>query len=311
MDFGRLTNVDHVDFALPADPPETLRVLGGQKRRRAPVVLIGTPRFADRGFLGKIYPRGTPPNRYLDEYARSFSAIELNSTYYGVRPEAIAHWCSLVPDTFRFCPKFPQEISHQKELRDADAETEAFFGAIAGFGRRLGPAWLVLPPSFGPRQLPSLIDYLARHAARGPMAIEFRHEGWFRDTGAWRDAMQVLEAHEVATIVTDVAGRRDAAHMRLTTSWAFVRFAGNRLHPTDFSRLDRWCERFVRWFGEGLRTLHLFLHQPDEHLCVELAEHVATRLFELGRIEVPRPRRVVSAVQGSLFDGPKAAAGDA
>jgi hypothetical protein len=43
--------------------------------------------------------------------------------------------------------------------------------------------------------------------------------------------------------MSDTYGRRDCVHMELTTPEATIRFAGNNLAPSDYTRLDAWVER--------------------------------------------------------------------
>ena len=59
----------------------------------------------------------------------------------------------------------------------------------------------------------------------------------------------------MGAVITDTAGRRDCVHQRLTTPFAFIRFVGNNLHPTDYSRMDDWVERIQEWFDQGLERV--------------------------------------------------------
>ena len=101
--------------------------------------------------------------------------------------------------------------------------------------------------------------------------------------------------------MSDVAGRRDVLHMKLTTKKAFIRFTGNSLHKSDFERLDEWSDQIQNWRDHGLEELYFFLHQPDESLCVELAEHIAPQLQELTDFEIIAPKRLKTQKQLDLF----------
>ena len=61
-------------------------------------------------------------------------------------------------------------------------------------------------------------------------------------------------------------------HMRLTTPIAMVRFVGNGLHPTDYTRIDEWVERIVSWQKMGLREVYFFTHEPDNLLAPDIAK---------------------------------------
>ena len=97
MEFGRLECVDAVDFRLPPDDPGTKAVLTRlQGSGEQPRVHLGTPRWADPGYVGTLYPRGTPSRDYLRCYGEQFDTIELNTTFYRVEREDITRWLSLI-----------------------------------------------------------------------------------------------------------------------------------------------------------------------------------------------------------------------
>ena len=87
----------------------------------------------------------------------------------------------------------------------------------------------------------------------------------------------------MTAIITDTAGRRDCAHMALSTPKTLIRFVGNGLHPSDFERLDRWAERLLGWVDHGLQQAFVFFHQQDEAQTVDLAEHLERRFAAAGR----------------------------
>ncbi|NNE07699.1 MAG: DUF72 domain-containing protein [Gemmatimonadetes bacterium] len=312
MDFGKLTNVETVDFTLPADHPDTARFLasrtasredgGARDQARAPRVLLGCPRWADRGFRGRIYPPKTKQAEQLAAYAKSFDTIELNTTFYGVREELVGRWKAQVPGRFRFCPKIPKAISHHRQLQNAEGEMERFVRAVSAFGDRLGPSWILLPPGFRPAQHGALRAFLDRWSAELELAVELRHEEWFApaNTSLLQETFAHFEETGTTAILTDVAGRRDVLHQRLTANRAIVRFVGNRLHATDYARVDAWSERLAAWLDRGLGSVYLWLHQPEEALNVEIAERFATSLEARG-IGARKPVRYDTKVQGELF----------
>lgn len=301
MDFGRLPDIRHVDFRLPPDHPDTAAFLGragGGPRR----VYLGAPVWSHPGFLGKIYPPRARPDAYLAHYADHFETIELNSTWYGVTPERVARWVAATPPEFRFCPKITREVSHEGQSFLGDEATRRFCQVIRGFDARLGPAWLLLPPSVGPELWPDLRRWLRSFPVDIELAIELRHAAWFADAARLRDVFHELEQQGVSAIISDVAGRRDVLHQRVTAPTVLLRFAGHRLDPTDFTRLDAWATRLTSWFEQGLSTAYVFFHQPDEHEVVELALHLGERLGKaLEDVEIRMPRLWQQAEQGELF----------
>ncbi|MBC7923356.1 MAG: DUF72 domain-containing protein, partial [Ferruginibacter sp.] len=214
MDFGKVKpeEMARIDFALPPDHAFTSRTLPGPPAG-APQVFVGCPIWASKDWAGKVYPPGAREKEYLKHYARQFNTIELNTTHYRIPdPDTIEKWKLATAPGFRFCPKIPQVISHDRALVDAEALTQAFCLSVAGLGERLGVAFLQLPPSFGPANGPILANYLRQFPASIPLAVEFRHPDWFNQPAVWHQTLAMLRDHGVSTVITDVAGRRDALH---------------------------------------------------------------------------------------------------
>lgn len=304
MDFGRLSDLRYVDFRLPPDHPETAATLArtAAAGSGAPAVLVGAPIWTNKAWLGSYFPAGSKETDYLHHYARQFNSIELNTTHYRI-PEAatVRKWREAVPAGFRFCPKIPQSISHERELYNADDLTATFCRAISGLEDRLGLSFLQLPPTFGPAHLPRLERYLLDFPAYVPLAVELRHPAWFADAGLRENVFSMLEALGKTLVITDVAGRRDVLHQRLTTPIAFIRFNGHGLIPSDYARADAWAERLAAWLNAGLQTVYFFVHQKDILHTPVWTQYFLTRLNALTGLAVTPPRIIPQPVQGSLF----------
>ena len=277
MKFGRLESLAGVDFTLPADLPATDTFLSGLPAPSGPpIIRIGTPRWADKSFVGTLYPPATPARQYLRAYGEQLDTIELNATYYRADAATIGKWAKEVPERFRFCPKLSKIISHQLQLVDVDEATARFLDAIRSFGDRLGPAWLLLPDSFGPDRFALLERFIERWPKEIGLGVELRHPAWFERGG--EVAFDLFEARNVVSIITDTAGRRDVIHQRVTSSTVILRFVGNALHPSDFERIDAWVRRLADWTSRGVTSVFIFLHQPDEALNLPIASRAITGL---------------------------------
>ncbi|MDO6390866.1 DUF72 domain-containing protein [Pontibacter sp. BT731] len=303
MDFGKLSDISRVDFALPPDHPDTLPLLNRySKRYKKPRVYIGLPVWVNKAWVGEYYPVGMKEKESLLWYGKQFNTIELNSTHYHIPgPDTIERWRNSVPQGFAFCPKFPQLISHEGTLVSALDLTATFCEAIAGLEDKLGCSFLQLPPYFGPNQLKDLEKFVQYIPESVPLAVELRHPDWFVDNVASLELFEVLEKFRVSTVLTDVAGRRDVLHMRLTTPTAMVRFVGNGLHPTDYTRIDDWVARIQVWLEAGLQELYFFVHEPDNTASPKLATYLVEQLNKVCGLDVKPPKKFVQAVQGELF----------
>ncbi|HEY1039991.1 MAG TPA: DUF72 domain-containing protein [Bacteroidia bacterium] len=276
MDFGKLPSVDDISFSLPADHPGVKKVLGGAKNNIR--IYTGAPVWTDKGFVGMIYPEGTKEKDFLYHYSRQFSCIELNSTHYAIpSPETIRKWKETVPPGFKFCPKVPQTISHAKRIDQCINEMNYFIETINGFEDNLGASFLQLPPVFSAREIKNLMYFLDKIDPIH-LSIELRHPNWFVHTEQLKELCNFLYQKKMGLVITDVAGRRDVLHMRLTNKTAMIRFGANNLHASDSPRIDEWVERICLWIANGLEELYFLMHTPKKYLTAPLAVDFINKL---------------------------------
>jgi len=302
MDFGKLPSIDKTVFSLPPDHPDTAVTLA-RSTTAQPVVYVGCPVWTTREWVGKWYPATAKDKDYLHHYAHQFNTIELNTTHYRIPDAAlITRWYEATSPGFKFCPKWPQQISHDALLTHAESATQAFSEAILGLNNKLGISFLQLPPGFSPRQHTILRQFIETLSPAVPLAVEFRHADWFTSQPEVTETFAMLAANGVGMVISDVAGRRDVLHMHLTTPAAMIRFVGNGLHPTDYQRIDDWVKRLKEWFAQGLHTLYFFVHEPDPNtLSPELCVYLIRQLNEVCGLDLKEPKAIPQVVQGSLF----------
>ena len=302
MKFGKLASLEDVNFKLPAEPEENRKVLSALEPLEAEGIMrIGCTGFSMREWVGSVYPPGTRSKDYLRAYGQQFQTIEFNTTHYRIpKQELIARWSSEVGKQFRFCPKVLQRISHSKDLGLATGLSGQFWRAVSGFGERLGPCFMQLPETFGPEGLPQLLRFMDLVPNDIQLAVELRHPAWFGSGTPLEQLSEAMQEMGASLVLTDVAGRRDVLHMRLTAGFALIRFVGNGMHPTDMSRIEEWAQRIRNWFAAGLRTLYFFSHQPDNLLAPELSIYLARALGSPSGFTFQTPR-LHSGRQGQLF----------
>ena len=308
MDFGKTTHLDTVNFALPPGPAFNARVWAGLDHTAHPEVYIGGPIWANKDYVGKIYPSNAKEKDFLHYYTRQFNTIELNLTHYQIpTPAMIEKWKqeaagSSAKPGFTYCPKFPQAISHERMLQGAESITEEFINAVLSLEEFLGMAFLQLPPSFGPDKWPVLETYLKSLPDDLDVAVEFRHPDWFRKAETWQRTLEGLHALHRHVVNTDVAGRRDVLHMGLSSPTLTLRFIANEGHPTDYSRADAWVQRLKSWFEKGLQTAYLFIHGGAENdTAPELILYWVRELNKHCGLSLKEPVLQPKVVQGSLF----------
>ena len=275
MDFGRVNNIDSVDYSLPPDHEITEEILKEQKQNKNPVQLyVGCAKWGREDWIGKIYPKGTKSKDFLSHYVKYFNCIELNALFYNLQPKkVIERWASLAGDDFRFCPKFSNSISHIRQLKNADQETDRYVEHMLSFGEKLGPSFLQLSDRFGTNRIDTVENYIKSLPRDFKTIFEFRHFDWFGKNEAVDRIFQLFRELKIGTVITDTSGRRDCLHMKLTIPLAFIRFVGNNMHPTDFTRIDSWVDRIKSWIDKGLKEIYFFIHNHEELNSPELCKY--------------------------------------
>jgi uncharacterized protein YecE (DUF72 family) len=278
MEFGRVTpeELDLVNFALPKDRPESTKLLKARKADQAPEIFVGCAKWGRKDWVGKIYPPKTKEADFLEHYARHFKSIELNATFYKMPTKAqTSGWSKKVNDAeFKFCPKVSQGISHLRRLKNTGELVDRFLEGVSGFDKNLGPIFLSLHPGMGPKSLETIQEFLAGWPQDVDLFVELRHEEWFSDPESFKSIFDTIEAAGKGAVITDAAGRRDCVHMRLTNREAFIRFVGNGLHPSDYTRVDEWIDRIKAWSEQGIEKVYFFMHQHEEIHSPELCKYV-------------------------------------
>ncbi len=294
MEFGKLVDISHIDFTLPEDSEWNKSAFRMWEASPTPAWFTGCTGWAMKEWVGRVYPSGTKNTNFLFEYGKQFNTIELNVTHYQIPDqETILKWNNQTPSDFRFCPKVYQGISHSRNLGQVSGQTVQFCRSVEGLGDKLGPCFLQLPPGFGPESMPILHSFLETWPRNLAIAVEFRHEGWFKTSDAFSRIADLLLHFQAGIVLTDVAGRRDVLHMCVTAPFVLVRFVGNGLHPTDYSRAEEWVSRLGKWIKQGVAEIYFFTHEPDNLLAPEMAHFVTLRVAEtLPRVATRGPQFV-------------------
>lgn len=271
MEFGKLANVDHVDWSLPADPPISLKFLNSLGDKNKTQYYIGAPMWGPKEWVGAIYPPGTKSADYLYHYSRNYNTIELNTTHYRIpTSEQAKLWISQVPQNFLFCPKILQTISHEA-LLDLNL-LKSWWAFLDNLQSHLGPCFLQFPPNFTYRHKSLLHQFFKIWPNHYPLALEFRHPSWFDDQQILSGLTKYLQEKGIGLVITDVAGRRDVVHTSISAPYSMLRFIGNNLHGSDILRAKNWAQRIKVWNENGLQKMFVFVHEPENLPVLEMTE---------------------------------------
>jgi len=300
MEFGKIpeNELKEIDFTLPPEPPENKEVL--KKGKGKTKFYIGCAKWGRKDWIGKLYPKGTKEKDFLHYYATQFNSIEFNGFFYNVHSrELVEKWVSAVPKGFLFCPKFTQSITHLRRLKNAKPQVDQFLDVVSAFGDHLGPLFLMPHPQMGVKTLETIETFLSDLPKDINVFLELRDEDWYQNESGYNPELySYLRKNKRGAVITDAAGRRDCVHMHLSKPECFIRFVGNGLHATDFTRIDEWVQRIKLWMAEGLETCYFFMHQHEELHSPELIKYFIQEMNKHCGTRIPLP---VIYSEGSLF----------
>jgi uncharacterized protein YecE (DUF72 family) len=231
-------------------------------------IKIGTASWTDRTLLasGWYPPSVDTAEKRLAHYAERFPLVEVDSTYYNPPAEQTsALWAQRTPDGFTFNIKaFSLLTGHPtrssaiyKDLRPDTDKKNVYPGDLAPqayeevWSRflsaldplveagKLGAILFQFPPWFTIRR--SNKDYLLEVAQRCdplPVAVELRHESWFRGDNQ-DETLSFLREHRLPYVCVDMPqGHRSSIPpvLAATAGLSLVRFHGHS---------DKWTSRDI------------------------------------------------------------------
>ncbi|MET7935341.1 DUF72 domain-containing protein [Streptomyces sp. NPDC005322] len=282
-------------------------------------ILVGTCSWTDRALLSSgWYPPGRrDAEGRLRHYAGRFPVVEVDATYYSLPSSRNSVlWAERTPDGFRFDVKaFSLLTGHPTrpdalpaELRPAlagrragragggdadpgllDEVWQRFSGALEPLRRmgRLGTLLFQFPPWFAPgERAEAYLDACARRTAGWPVAVEFRHPGWWQDDQ--RDATEALLTDRgMAAVAVDMTQSLPASIPPVTpvTSprLAVARFHGRNdawgsgtkedrfRHAYAVEELTEWVPR-LRAMAERADRVHVLFNNCCADAAVRAAE---------------------------------------
>lgn len=302
MEFGRVpeNELNDIDFSLPDEPLFNQSVLQGLPAT-TPKVYIGCAKWGRTEWIGKIYPEKTKEKDFLQHYVQHYNSIELNATHYKVyKPEDIVKWAGKTADKdFLFCPKMYKGVTHFGSLTNKDFVITEFLKGILAFGKHLGPTFVQVSDAFTPNRKEELFAFLKSLPTDMQFFLEVRHPDWFNKAAIRDELFATLKALNIGAVITDTAGRRECCHMHITVPKVFIRYVGNSLHTTDYTRIDAWIQRMKYWLSHNMQEVYFFMHMHDEATSPELTVYLVDELNKACGLQLPKPKFITT--NGSLF----------
>ena len=281
---------------------------------------LGCAVWSYKGWVGKLYPPKTKSPDFLHLYSQCFNTVEGNTTFYAVpSAEKVQRWVEQTVPGFRFCPKFPQAVTHQGLLQPFIPPALDFIARMKGLGDRLGVIFVQLPPSYSPAYLKDLTEFLQGCQNTGiSLAVEVRHPDWFQEPNA-SQLNQILTELGIGRVILDtrpiynspddpqVNSPRKKPQLPLTTvvtaDFTLVRFISHPQQQYNESFLSEWVSQIDKWLTLG-KTIYFFVHCPLEENSPNTAYYLHKLLEQRGIAvsELPKKHKSDSnPIQLTLF----------
>lgn len=220
-----------------------------------PEYFIGTSGWHYEDWKGLFYPRDLPKSRWLEFYARHFSTVELNNSFYRLPSEkAFVNWRKSTPDGFVFAVKASRFITHIKRLKEVEEPLHNLLDHADLLLDKLGPVLYQLPPNMK-RSDDGLESFLRILPVGYRHVFEFRHESWFDD-----NVFKILSKHNAGWCIFDMPEL--SSPLIATADFAYVRFHGSDgLYSSSYSdnELTGWAKDIVD-LGERLQAVYIYFN---------------------------------------------------
>ena len=237
--------------------------------------------LAGWGDQDALYGPGTRAAEKLSEYARHFSIVELDSSFYAVpSPERMLGWCEQTPEHFGFIVKAYQGMTGHSRGKHPYTSTKEMFHVFRQSVEALqeaGKLRTVLfqyPPWFHCDRRNVDILRRTREWMEGlPVALEFRHQSWFVEPVRERTLAFMREEGWIHSICDEPQAGEGSVPTVLVPTQAeatMIRMHGRNESGWNASGQPNW--RDVR-----------YLYRYDEQELTEWKGHIQSLLMNTNR----------------------------
>lgn len=280
---------------------------------------LGCAVWSYKGWTGTFYPPKSKAKDFLSLYSQRLTTVEGNTTFYAV-PEAktLEKWIEETPADFKFCLKFPKEISHNGLLMPSLGNAIAFLERVSLLGDRLGSVFLQLPPSYNFEAREDLTNFLKSLSQETKiLAVEVRNLDWFKEPHTYQ-LNELLASLNIGRVLLDtrpiyncpddsqLTFQRRKPKVPLqpctTNKIALVRFISHPKREYNQSYLQEWATQCDRWLRQGI-NVYFFVHCPIEDYSPFTARYFQHLLEQKGAKVpmLPWNKLESNPVQLSLF----------
>ncbi|HST05879.1 MAG TPA: DUF72 domain-containing protein [Chloroflexia bacterium] len=224
------------------------------------MITIGTSGWVYKHWVGCFYPPELKQAEWLSYFARQFSTVEINRSFYRLPShENFASWAEQTAfnDRFLFATKASRYLTHLKRLYKPEESLARLLGAMSGLGAHTGPLLFQLPPNMKADR-PRLSYFLSRLPADIPCALEFRDNSWYAP-----DILQMLDESGCA-LVRAIGGHYTPMEVPDAGPFRYIRVHGGQygVGLTE-GELQFWADRIRQDSSRGLTVYVYFNNDPE------------------------------------------------
>jgi uncharacterized protein YecE (DUF72 family) len=222
---------------------------GGKPDEIALRIRVGIGGWNFEPWRSNFYPGDLPHRLELEYASRQVTAIEINSTYYGMqKPATFAKWRDATPGGFMFSLKASRYATNRRVLGDAGDSIARFVeSGISELGDKLGPiVWQFAPTKqFDAADFEAFLALLPQKIDGYPLrhVVDVRHDSFL--TPAF---LALARQYKVASVFTDSNDYPSFADLTGDFAYARLMCSDARIengYPPE--ALDRWRQHARTW----------------------------------------------------------------
>ena len=223
-------------------------------------IRVGIGGWSYEPWRGTFYPPGLPQKKEMEYNLQTFTATEINATFYGRQSlKSWESWAKAAPDGFQFAVKGSRFIVSRTKLAEAAEGIENFLAqGLTALGSKLGPIlWMFAPRKTFDREdiaaflklLPAEYDGVPLRHALEPRHESFRDEAFFTLCRDHNAAIVYGDDDEFPCVDADTADFRYARLQRMREEVET---------GYDEVSLDRFADMARGWSGDG-RDAYIYM----------------------------------------------------
>lgn len=213
---------------------------------------VGTSGWSYYNWKNIFYPINLKPSEWLTHYARTFTSVELNNSFYNIPSENMLNkWYNNTPNHFKFSIKCWNIITHKKKLFNCLDEIKLFLNRIELLRDKCGVILLQFPASFK-KDLNLLQEFLNILPRDKYFTFEFRSTDW-----QCEDVYRILKAHNIAFCIYDM--EKFASKRIITADFAYIRLHGNEGRYQGYYS-DKFLKELANWIKDHAQKAYIYFN---------------------------------------------------